>query len=136
MGGKKSRDKGARGERAVASILRRCFPDARRGRQYDSARECDVEGTPFRLEIKLRKAMTYSVVEKALEQCKADADKHSDSRPIIGIFKRDNGPFIFAGRLEELVRIVETMFYNYDADSMAEAKEIFGEEAYEDSRDR
>ena len=124
---KKSRDKGARGERAVVSVLRRCFPDIRRGRQYDSARECDVEGTPFRLEVKLRKAMTYSVVEKALAQCREDGVEHLDKRPTLGIFKRDNGPFIFAGYLEDLVLIVETLFYKDTKEDADAVIQLFGD---------
>lgn len=88
MGGKQSREKGARGERAVASILKRCFPDVRRGRQYDSARECDVEGTPFRLEVKLRKTMPYRLVEEALEQAKKDGIKHKDKRIPMAVMRR------------------------------------------------
>lgn len=133
MGGKSSRDKGARGERAVASILRRCFPDARRGRQYDSARECDIEGTPFRLEVKLRKKMLYRTVEDALAQCFADGRAHDDDRPVVGIFKRDNGPFVAAMTLDTLVRVVESMFYKFDKEQLAEVVELFGEEdTYDD----
>lgn len=133
MGGRHSRNKGARGERAVASMLKRCFPDVRRGRQYDTARECDVEGTPFRLEVKLRKTMSYGVIEAALDQCKKDGEKHKDSRIPLAVLRRDSGPFIFAGYLEDLVRIVESMFYNYTAEDQAEVEAVFGKEAHEDT---
>jgi len=136
MGGRHSRNKGARGERAVSSMLKRCFPDVRRGRQYDTARECDVEGTPFRIEVKLRKTMPYRLIEEALEQCVKDGEKHKDSRIPLAILKRDSGPFIFAGYLEDLVRIVETLFYNYTKDDQAEVETLFGEEAHEDTGHR
>ncbi len=136
MGGKQSREKGARGERAVASILKRCFPDVRRGRQYDSARECDVEGTPFRLEVKLRKTMPYRLVEEALEQAKKDGIKHKDKRIPMAVMRRDRGPMIAAFYLEDFVRIVETMFYNYTAEQQEEVVAVFGEAAYENTGNR
>ena len=133
---KKSRDKGARGERAVVSVLKKCFPDTRRGRQYDSAREGDIEGTPFRLEVKLRKAMTWGVLEGALEQVENDGVQHEDGRVPLVIAKRDNGPFIFVGKLDNLVRIVETMFYFPSDDEIDECLALFGEDMHEDNRNR
>lgn len=136
MSGRYSRSKGARGERAVASVLRRCFPDVRRGRQYDTARECDVEGTPFRLEVKLRKSISFKNIVDALEQAKKDGEKNKDSRIPLAIVRPDRGPFVFAGYLEDLVRIVETLFYNYTPEDQKEVENLFGKDAYEDTDHR
>jgi hypothetical protein len=127
MSGKMSRDKGARGERLIVSVLRRCFPDARRGRQYDSARECDIEGTKFRLENKFRKTITYTKILEWLEENATQGKLWDDNRPSILITKRDREPPVFHGFLEDLVKIVETLFYKHDLKDVAEVIELFGD---------
>lgn len=125
MSGKRSRNKGARNERAIVGILKVCFPGARRGRQYDSARECDVEGTPLRVEVKAKESIHYKFLEDAVKKNQEDGEDHNDNRPPIVIHKRDRGPWLFTGALEDLVRIVETLFYKWDEEDEAEVKRIF-----------
>lgn len=116
MTGRSSRNKGQRGERMIVSALRRCFPDVRRGRQYDSARECDVEGTPFRIENKFVEKISYKQLHNWLERHTAEGIEHGDERPPILITKRSRESIMFHGYLEDLVKIVETLFYKYDAE--------------------
>jgi hypothetical protein len=133
--GKRSREKGARGERMLVSVLSRAFPDARRGRQYDSARECDVEGTPFRLENKFRKTITYTKILEWLARNVQEAELWEDPRPALLVTKRDREPAIFHGFLEDLVKIAETLFYKPPEDKEAELKLLLGD-VDEDSRYR
>jgi hypothetical protein len=108
--GKASRDKGARFERYVVSTLKLVFPDARRGRQYDSARECDVEGTPVRIECKAYK--TWPDVYAALEQCDGDGNAVGDERPVAAITKKDRTQPLVSMFLVDFVKFCEENLYS------------------------
>ena len=125
MGGKSSRQKGKRGELLIASVLRRCFPDARRGRQFDSARECDVEGTPFRIEVKTRAAITYKQIKDWLEQNMAEGLEWEDDRIPLLITKRDRENHIVHMFLTDFVGIVEKFFYRFTDEEQAKVIELF-----------
>ena len=71
--GKMSRDKGARGEREIASILKQYGYDAYRGQQYCGLDgNADVEGLPgVHLEIKrVEKLNLYDAMAQANRDCK------------------------------------------------------------------
>ena len=87
----KSRDSGHRSEREVRDLLKPLWPQARRGLgQAYGAQQCDVEGTPFRIEVKCH--AQWPPVEAALTQVARDAQKYGDERPQIVIHKKKNGP--------------------------------------------
>lgn len=118
MGGRRSREKGARGERAVVSVLKLIFPDARRGRQYDSARECDVEGTPIRFEVKTFK--NWPDAHAALEQVTNDGDKHGDERPVAVVHKKDRVPYLLTMPLTDFVKAWEENVWSPPEDNVVE----------------
>lgn len=83
------RMKGKRVERAVAELIRRVFPDAKRGWQSRSGRDaCDIDGTPYWIEVKGGKCPNPRA---ALKQAIAD----TDGRTPVVIVKDDRcEPFV------------------------------------------
>lgn len=114
MTGKMSRNKGATFERYLASVLKLVWPDARRGRQYDSARECDVEGTPLRIEAK--HYSTWPDVYGALKQAQDDNGKHGDNRPCVAITKKNRTQPTVTMFLCDFVKFMEESLYRPDFD--------------------
>jgi len=112
MGGKSSRTKGHNFERLVARTLRFSFPDARRGKQYTGGRECDVEGTPFRIECKRLKTVRIGDVIRAIAQAEADGHKWNDDRPCMAIHKEDRGNVYVTMKLSVASTLVERYFYS------------------------
>ena len=125
MGGKKSRQKGKRGELLLASLLRRCFPDARRGRQFDSARECDIEGTPFRIEAKTRAYISYTLLMDWLKENAASGVEHDDDRIPLLVTKRDRENHIVHMWLTDFVGLVEKFFYRFTEEEKAKVIQLF-----------
>ena len=109
--GKMSRTKGHNFERLVAKMLRVVFPDARRGLQYKDPRECDVEGTPFRIECKRLARVSAADVLGAIMQCKRDGEEHDDDRPCIAVTKADQREALVHMTLDTFMTIVERHFY-------------------------
>lgn len=106
-----SRRKGHDFERAVARFFRTFFLDARRGLQYDNPRECDVEGTPFRIECKRLKDVTARNIVAALMQAKGDGERHNDPRPAIAVTKANNREALVHMTLDTFGTIIERHFY-------------------------
>jgi len=127
MAGKSSRDKGQRGERAIVSSLRRCFPNVRRGRQYDSARECDVEGTPLRIENKFVKTISYNQLREWLERNEEEGKEWKDDRPAVLFTKRDREEPLLHCTLATFVKIVDTLFYNPSEDDRLLIMRLLGD---------
>lgn len=113
--GKASRTKGAGFERSIAAALRLVFPDAYRGLQSRDARECDVEGTPFRIECKAYKA--YPNILKALQQADEDGREHGDTRIPIAITKKDRTVPIVSMTVPDFIKMIEEMFYSKTDDA-------------------
>lgn len=70
MGGKKSRNKGARGEREWAEFLKKRGFDAHRGRQYSGGPDSPdvVDSTPLHWEVKrTEKLSLYPALEQAAD---------------------------------------------------------------------
>lgn len=84
--GKASREKGARGERELANILRQYGYETRRGQQFCGANgDADVVGLPgVHIECKRVEALN---IYKAIEQAKNDA--RAEELP--AVFHRRNG---------------------------------------------
>ena len=109
-------------ERAVASVLKVCFPGSvvERGLQSRDARVCDVEGTPFRVECKRRKKasdLSYNALHAFLERNEKDGKRFDDNRIPMLISKLVDGkgrePIIHI-YLRDLVSLVERHFYKAD----------------------
>ena len=112
------RNKGAAFERAMAALFRRVFPDARRGLQMRDQRECDLEGTPLRWELKAYKNWPSAV--KALEQCERDAEAWDDERPRGVILKRNfSEPFVVM-KVLDFLKLCEENFYSPNNDNVIE----------------
>ena len=89
MGGKHSRDKGKRGERAIANRFKELgFDKAHRGWQSRAGTDaCDVEGTPYWVEVKFHKKVNYRA---ALRQAVEDSTAAGDPRPPLVVAKDDH----------------------------------------------
>lgn len=99
MSGNHSRTKGHNFERWVARILREVYPSAKRGLQSraGSASVPDVEYTPWWIECKRLKVWRYSAITAAFRQAEKARALAGDARPILVIFKEDNGSaYVFA----------------------------------------
>ncbi len=102
--GRRSRQKGAQGERDVANELRSVYPDAARGgllqTQYGrGSNACDVEHTPWWIEVK-RGARPN--IQGAMEQAVAD----TDGRPPLVVTRKDRGPWLCTMTLERFQHLI------------------------------
>lgn len=100
--GKRSRDKGAGFERAVADVLRILWPNAKRGlQQTRNAKEApDVTDTPWWVECKVGAKPN---ILGAFDQAK-DA---TDGRPVLVVTKVDRHEPLVTLTLADFVRISE-----------------------------
>ena len=112
MGGKKSRDKGARFERFLVAAFKACFPDAHRGQQAHNPRHADVEGTPFRLEAKHYAKLTYKIALDALAQAEENGERFEDERIPIAVVKEDGKNPMVLLTLRRFIQMVEKHFYS------------------------
>lgn len=82
-----SRQKGKRIEREIANLLKPVFPKAARGlTQSRGAIQCDVEGTPFWIEVK---GGARPDAFKALMQAWRDKNATGDRRPVLVVIRQD-----------------------------------------------
>ena len=81
-----SRQKGARGERELAAVLREHGFECRRGQQYSGANgDADVVGLPG-IHIECKRVESLNI-HKAIEQAKSDARENE----LPAVFHRKNG---------------------------------------------
>lgn len=102
--GRRSRQKGAQGERDVANELRVIYPDAARGgllqTQYGrGSNACDVEHTPWWVEVK-RGARPN--IQGAFEQ----ATSETDGRPPLVVSRKDRSVWLATMSLERFIHLV------------------------------
>lgn len=98
--GKLSRDKGKRGERELAGILREYGYDAKRGVQYHGGPESpDVTGLPG-IHIEVKRTERLSLYD-ALAQSKADA---GNDMPVV-MHRRNNSEWIVIQPLEDWINL-------------------------------
>ena len=102
--GKSQRDKGKRGEREVAKILKdHGYADARRGQQYKgSAGSPDVEGLPgFHIEVKRTEVLRLTdFFEQAIEE------SEYDEIPVV-VWRRDHGKWFAILGFEDFIEAVK-----------------------------
>lgn len=101
MGGKASRDKGKRGERMFASLLREHGFDARRGVQYQGSPDSpDVVGLPgAHTEVKFVEKLN---LHSAMEQSKRDAGE--GEMPIVA-HKRSREEWLVTMRFDDWIEL-------------------------------
>jgi hypothetical protein len=97
--GKRSRTKGARGEREVVELLRAIFEAVRRGaaQSRKGSDAADVEGSPYWIEVKIGQRPN---ILAAMEQACAD----TDGRPPVVFTRRDGETWLVTMRAEDWVR--------------------------------
>lgn len=111
MGGKSSRTKGHNFERWVARAFQVVYPEARRGLQYRDPRECDVEGTPFRIECKRLAKVAMADINAAIFQVVRDGEAHDDDRIPVVIVKADRRePGVYL-TLDGFLSLIERHFW-------------------------
>lgn len=97
MGGKMSRDKGKRGERELAKILKGFGYDTRRGQQYCGANgDADVVGLPgIHIECKrVEKLNLYDALDQAARDAKGEElpavfHRKNDCKWIVSMYLED-----------------------------------------------
>jgi Holliday junction resolvase len=96
-----SRQKGARGERELAAVLREHGFECRRGQQYCGANgDADVVGLPG-VHIECKRVESLNI-HKAMEQAKSDARENE----LPAVFHRKNGkPWLVTMTLEDWMKI-------------------------------
>lgn len=102
--GKLSRDKGKRGEREVAAILRdHKYPGARRGVQYTGGPDSpDVVGLPgFHIEVK--RVETFQLYPSLAQSRK---DSHKGEVPIV-VHRRNGHPWVVVMEFEDFLDILD-----------------------------
>ena len=99
--GRMSRDKGARGEREVATILRAAGYDVGRSSQTAGARQCDVDGAGLPVWIEVKRGKRVGV-RAAFRQACGD----TDGREPVVAWRDDRGEWMVCLRLEPFVRMM------------------------------
>ena len=99
----RSRDKGARGERELAGVLREAgWPEARRGQQRSGLDQADVIGGPdgIHFEVKrVERLRPWAAYEQATE------DAGAGEEPVVA-FRRSQGPWLAIVDLRALLRLL------------------------------
>jgi len=95
------RTKGHSFEREVACLLRKLYPTARRGLQYQDGNVCaDVVNTPFHVECKRGRRVQ---IQKAMQQ--AERDMKKGDVPVV-ISKQDRDSILVTMRYEDWIELV------------------------------
>jgi Holliday junction resolvase len=104
-----SRQKGARGERELAKILREHGWEARRGQQFSGSPDSpDVVSTlPFQIECKRVESLN---LYKALEQARGDAE--GSGKPPIVCHKKNGKEWVAILDLKDFLTLVEKALIN------------------------
>ena len=102
--GRRSRQKGAQGERDVANELRVIYPDAARGgllqTQYGrGSNACDVEHTPWWVEVKRG-------ARPNIQGAFAQATSETDGRPPLVVSRKDRSVWLATMSLERFIHLV------------------------------
>ena len=102
--GKRSRDKGQRGEREVAEVLRRYGVEAKRGYQArGGSDEADVEHSMPGIRLEVKRTETLRLWE-ALTQAERDLDPADDVTVPVLVFRRNRSRWYACLPLEDWLR--------------------------------
>lgn len=98
-----SRDKGARGERELAAILKERGFESRRGQQFSGANgDADVVGVP-NTHIECKRVEKLNI-DKAMEQSIRDA--REGETPVV-IHRKDRKPWLVTMRLDDWIDLIK-----------------------------
>lgn len=101
--------KGKRAEREVVDLLREVFPDAARAFQFRGGQECgDIEGTPYRIEVK-RRAKRVDV-PGAWRQLVEDMDDSGDGRPGLLVHRVDGQAWLVTLEATDLIALLRIVY--------------------------
>jgi len=105
--GRKSKEKGKRGEGEAAKELARLFScEARRGRQYSGGEDSpDVTHSIPGVHVEVKRTEALRLYP-ALEQAVGDAD---DAVPVV-LHRRNNKPWLAIVRLDDLPRLATQLY--------------------------
>ncbi len=105
--GRRSKDKGARGEREAAKELSRLFGcEARRGRQYSGGDDSpDVMHSIEKVHIEVKRRETLRLYP-AVEQAASDA---GDRLPVV-LHRQNNKPWLAIVRLDDLPEVAVQLY--------------------------
>lgn len=89
MSGKRSRDRGKRGEREVWHLLEDVYPDARRSANQSrrGSDAPDVDGTPYWIEVKFTE-------KERIRAAYNQATEATDGRPVLVLSRRSHTPWL------------------------------------------
>jgi hypothetical protein len=92
-----SRDKGKRGEREFASVLRENGFDARRGQQFSGGPESPdiVSRVLGWLHIEVKRVERLNIIDACVQ-----AEGDAKGKPWIIVHRRNHGPWLFTAKLE------------------------------------
>lgn len=99
MSGRKSRNKGANGEREVCKILSDVWPEVSRNLTQTRDGGHDILGTPYTVEVKSQKRPS---VYAAWRQCLAAAET-TKKEPLVITKETGSGQWLVTMRIEEFV---------------------------------
>lgn len=105
--GKRSRDKGKRGEREVAKIFQESGFHARRSVQYNGrpGTTADVVGVPgLHLEVKL---VEKERIREWYRQAKRDATASPDKETPVVVHRKSREPWLVTMSLEDFIKIIK-----------------------------
>ena len=106
MSGKRSRDKGARGEREVRDLLRKYGYEAERGCQRAGGPDSpDVKALDFPFHIEVKRTEKINVYD-AFDQAKRDAGGPGEPPPIV-FHKRNRREWLVVMDAEDLMRMLK-----------------------------
>lgn len=102
--GRRSKTKGARGERDAAAFLRQYYPDAARGASQTRGGEDapDVDNSPYWVEVKFYENLA---VEKWVAKAESDS-KNSGKEPMV-MMRCNRGEWIVAMRASRFFEVVK-----------------------------
>lgn len=101
--------KGKRAEREVVDLLQDVFDGAARAFQYRGGHECgDIEGTPYRIEVK-RRAKRVDI-PGAWRQLTEDLDDSGDIRPGLLFHRVDGQPWLVTLEATDLIALLRIVY--------------------------
>lgn len=111
--GKRSRDKGKRGELEACEALAEMWPGLKRiygqARANNSSPDIDAPGCPVWLEVKRNEGRSvYEAMAQALDACLAPPRSSGNpSRPPVIVHKRNRGEWLVTVRAVDLARLLK-----------------------------
>jgi len=112
MSGRRSRDKGKRGELEACEALAEVWPGLQRtyhqSRAGSDAPDIDGPGCPAWIEVKRQERIAiHAAMEQAFEACRYEGTPVGLARPPVIVHKRNRGEWLVTMRAKDLARLVK-----------------------------